>query len=230
MKDNLERVASMVVMIATVVIAAMLAHREFVRPSASVPSGPVQSLAFDSAWRTLLPVGIELGDVRAPVKLIVFADLECPFCREFHSVARRIEQHFPGRVSEVFVHYPLSMHRFAKLMARGAECASQERRTSAFIDVAFAKQDSLGLISWASYAEQAGVSDTLAFLGCIRDTVSIARINEGLSAGDALAVRGTPTVIVNGWRFSTPPTESTLVAVITELLDGKAPRLAAGGK
>lgn len=87
------------------------------------------------------------------------------------------------------------------------------------VDVLFRKQDSLGLKPWAGYATEAGVPDTAAFNACASTTTATARIDEGLRIGNAIGVRGTPTIVVNGWKFPLAPDEGELNKRIKSLLN-----------
>lgn len=146
-----------------------------------------------------------------------FSDLECPFCRRFHLALRSAQADLDVPVRSVFIHYPLPQHRFAIPAARGSECAREQGRFDEFIDAIFSKQDSLGLRSWVSYARDAAVSDTSAFGSCIARSDVPLRVEQGRTSGDELHVSGTPTVIINGWRYPVPPYEG-----LTKVLEAAA--------
>ncbi|MEK7067441.1 MAG: thioredoxin domain-containing protein [Patescibacteria group bacterium] len=62
----------------------------------------------------------------APITIIEFADLECPFCKEFHSVLQQIVTAYPGKVSWVYRHFPIdSLHTKARKEAEASECAAE---------------------------------------------------------------------------------------------------------
>jgi protein-disulfide isomerase len=173
-------------------------------------------------WRTLIPSGTRIGSADAPVTIVEFADLECPFCKRFHeSSLAAVQKQFGSKVSLVYVHFPITSHRFARPAARAAECASMQGVFGGFISAIYRKQDSLGLKSWTSYAVDAGVRDTAAFVVCARATGTLTLIDSGLAAGTRLHVEATPTVLVNGWRFATPPSDTTLTRVVGALLNGR---------
>lgn len=66
------------------------------------------------------------GNVAAPITIIEFADLECPFCKEFHSVLRQIVAAYPGQVSWIYRHFPIdSLHAKARKEAEASECAAE---------------------------------------------------------------------------------------------------------
>lgn len=66
-----------------------------------------------------------LGDPNAPVKIIGFSDLECPFCKQFHGTMLQVMQAYPGKVVWVFRHFPLTRHPKAFPEAEAAECVGK---------------------------------------------------------------------------------------------------------
>jgi protein-disulfide isomerase len=221
MSDRFEKTAVVVLCLTAIVMAGTMVRRASgVAGPRSVPEGPPTLV---SDWESLSATAIAMGDPGNPVRVLEFADFECPFCRKFDSTMRAIQAANPKTVTRLFVHHPLKMHRFAVPAARAAECAGEQSKFSAMHDLLFAKQDSLGLKSWSSYAHEAGISNTAAFERCIGRTTPFARIEAGTALAEAYQVKGTPTVIINGWRFSRPPNDSVLLLSIREFAAGKGP-------
>lgn len=203
MTDRLERWASLIVTVAAVAVAGTVVRREFARGSRSQPS--VAYVDAVENWRDILPHGRHLGNPSAPISIIEFADLECPFCRRYNSVLQVVRGKHPDKVSLVFVHLPLPMHRFARHAARVAECAGKQGRFGETVDALYASQDSFGLKPWAAYGGEAGVPDTVQFSQCLGDTGPMEIVDSGLAVAGRLGIVATPTILVNGWRFSEPP-------------------------
>jgi len=67
------------------------------------------------------------------------------------------------------------------------------------------------------------IADTAAFMRCVHDTASHAAIAAGRQLGRDLAISGTPTIFVNGWRFTSPPDDATLQRVVGRLRAGQDP-------
>ncbi len=227
MSSPLERVLSATLTVAAVVMAAVLVKREFF-PS---PRGPVNvpvsgELELDPEWRTYLAHAHVQTPATAPVVLIEFVDIECPACRGFHVGALSAARAEYGAQLDVrYVHWPLPSHRFARPGAEAAECAGQQGRLPEYLEAVFARQDSLGLKAWVSYATDAGITDTSAFSGCLRNPAVLrARIDSGVAIAERRDFFGTPTILVNGWRFPGPPSELRLRQVIEDLLAGREPR------
>lgn len=179
-------------------------------------------------WSQLLAEGIPLRDsgdapssaaAESPT-IVVFTDLECPFCRRFHEELTEFRKGHD--VPVLIVHYPLRIHRFATPAAVAAECASAQGRMKSLVDAVYGKQDSLGLKSWTSYATEAGVADTIQFRECAA-AKTLPRIERHLALARALQVGGTPAVVVSGWVFDRPPTRQELSEAIASIRQGRHP-------
>lgn len=219
MADRFDRITNTIAVLGAVVTVFLLARREL-RPESSnrSTSSPAE---FVEDWREMLPDSSEIRDKQ--IVIVEFSDLECPFCREFHTTLQAVEPKLRGRLHHEFLHYPIPAHRLAMPAARAVECARREGRANEMIDVLFAQQDSLGVKPWSELAAQALVADEASFLACTRSNETDARIQRDVSLGQRLGVRGTPTVLVNGWRFAGTPREPLFSQVISDLMEGRNP-------
>lgn len=87
-----------------------------------------------------LPV---LGDANAPVTIVQFSDLECPFCKQFVDGAYpQIKSEYldTGKAKMYFRHYPLPFHPMAKPFALAVECANDQEKMWEMHDLIFSKQ------------------------------------------------------------------------------------------
>ncbi len=69
-----------------------------------------------------------LGDLSAPIKIIEFSDLECPFCKRFHTTMLQIIDEYGknGKVAWIFRHFPLdTINPKGRKEAEAAECAAE---------------------------------------------------------------------------------------------------------
>lgn len=222
MTDRIERVLSAILVLAAVAIAVGMIHREFFAESTvASPYGPAPK--FEKAWERTLGAGERIGDAAAPVRVVVFSDLECPYCRTFHASMLKVLAAEPKSVSMIFVHSPMAGHRFALPAARAAECARSVGKFAEFISVIFAKQDSLGLKPWGAYAEAAGIQDTLAIASCANSHDSFRRINDGMAMSSHLNVTGTPTILFDGWRVEGGPSTEEITRIARVLKKGGRP-------
>jgi protein-disulfide isomerase len=174
-------------------------------------------------WRDYTTSGIRMGPDSAPLTIIALSDFECPFCRRLAKDLQYIRENHPTTVSVVFLHHPLGNHRFAEPAARAAECAHAQGRFEPFHDLLFANQDSLGLKSWSAFATQAGVLDTVEFERCRLEKGHMKRVEAGLDIGKEVGLRGTPTVLLNGWRLAHPPSLRELEKSVQAVTEGRPP-------
>jgi protein-disulfide isomerase len=69
------------------------------------------------------------GDISAPVKIVEYSDLECPFCKRFHTTLQEIMKSSYGtenKVAWVFREFPLAqLHPKAVKEAEAAECVAE---------------------------------------------------------------------------------------------------------
>ncbi|HTR78570.1 MAG TPA: thioredoxin domain-containing protein [Gemmatimonadaceae bacterium] len=195
-------------------------------PARSKPAPP----AFVKDWRNLIASGERLGPQSAPVVVAEFGDFQCPVCRLFKRTYDSVSMALGDTVALVFVHFPLkSIHHFADAAARASECAANQGRFAAFYDLAYAKQDSLGIKTWQSFAREAGVPNLPQFDTCTSDTLQTGRVSRGHQAGEQLGVKGTPTLLINGWEYSGALRSDRLDSAIHMLLRGKpAPAFSRG--
>ena len=221
MYDRFEKVASATLTAAALALVALFARREFraTQVKASDPGTPT----YVSDWGNLLAHGRLIGNPSARARIIEFADLECPSCRGFNETITRLQRKHPDDVALIFIHYPLAYHRFAIPAARAVECAHEAGRFAELASLIYEKQDSLGLTSFPALALRAGVNDTSAFSKCLDRPTGHPLIAAGLAAGKRIKIRGTPTVILNGWMYAETPNEIELARDIEQVLAGKDP-------
>jgi protein-disulfide isomerase len=205
------------------ITTSLVIRREVISRQTSSTQLANQKPTLVQNWKSHLVDGVILGPPGAQVQLVEFADFECPFCGEFHKTLKVLRDRYPTQLSVTFVHFPLPGHRFALPAARVAECAGEQGRFEAMYDQLYDGQDSFGLKPWSDYATAAGVPDLGAFDACVKKTNPIQRIEEGKQLGAKLDVRGTPTLIVNGWKLGHPPTAEELDGMVKAVLAGKSP-------
>lgn len=212
MNHNWDRAQSTLMALATVAVAAALLHHEF-----GGPGRPRSEHVKE--WRAIIPDARVVGNPNAPVKVVEFADLQCPGCKDFNTRIKKFEAKYGNRLAVAFVHFPLPMHPLAIPAARAAECANSQGRFAEMLDTLYAGQSSYGIRPWSAFARAAGVPDSAAFAICMSDTLTVPPIvRAGRTVGEKFAVNGTPTVLVNDWRFGAPPTDAELDEAIGKAL------------
>jgi protein-disulfide isomerase len=221
MNNKLDRILTVTLAVCALFTTGLVLHRELSAPPDPVSGVPKPRFVPD--WKSEFTDGIQLGSTNAPVQIIEFADFECPYCADFHRVVQALRQRYPAKVALTYVHLPLPMHRFAIAAARAAECAGEQGRFEGMHDRLFEEQNSFGLKPWADYAAEAGVENIATFNACLERSVPFARIEQGKHAADRLNIKATPTLMVNGWLFGTPPSADQLDTQVRAILAGRSP-------
>lgn len=183
-------------------------------------SSPQQGRSEDEVvedWGDYLDRGHRIGPATAAVTIVEFGDYECPFCKQVEGPIRAVLGAFPGDVSLVYRHFPLSYHEHAYKAARIAECAAAQGRFSEAHRMLF-DAESLGDIVLEDFGTSAAIEDLPAFVDCASREDPVATIERDLTAGRDLSVAATPTIVVNGLRLARTPDSTRLQQVVEAAL------------
>ena len=139
----------------------------------------------------------------ATITMMEYSDLECPFCKAFHEVAKRLLEKNGDELAWVYRHFPLdSIHPKARKEAEAAECASElggKQKFWEYIDLIFtttASNNKLDPALLPQFATQLGLDKT-AFEACLASGKYADRIEADFQNGVEIGISGTPTVIVS---------------------------------
>ena len=158
------------------------------------------------------------GPEEAPVTLVEYGDLECPFCGQAEPVVRELLSDF-GDLRYVWRHLPLNdVHPRAQLAAEAAEAAGAQGRFWEMHDLLLAHQDALKPSDLTRYAADLGL-DVDRFTDELRRHIWAARIAEDVDGADLSSVSGTPTFFVNGVRHQGAYDLETLSVVVRRARD-----------
>jgi Na+/H+ antiporter NhaA len=139
------------------------------------------------------------GPLDAPVTLVEYGDMECPYCGQAEPVIRELLADF-GDVRYVWRHLPLNdVHPMAQQAAEAAEAAAEQGAFWEMHDLLMRHQDALRLPDLVGYARELGL-DLERFEEDVRKHSGRARIAEDVDGADLSGVSGTPTFFVNGRR------------------------------
>jgi len=152
------------------------------------------------------------GNASAPVKIIEFSDLECPFCQQFHVTMNQVMDIYgkTGQVAWIYRSFPLDIHPKGTLEAHAAECAAEIGGNDIFwkfIDKIFAvtpANNGLDLSILPTIAKNLGL-DVTKWQECQTSNRYGVRIQANISDGLSAGVQGTPYSIVVAPNGTTYP-------------------------
>lgn len=152
------------------------------------------------------------GSLSASVKIVVYSDLECPFCKFFHFELMKAYQEFgpSGQVAIVYRNFPIdSLHSKARNEAEAAECVAEiggNDKYWLFLDKLFAitpSNNGLDPAQLPILAKAAGV-DKSAFQSCLDSGKYADKIDQQILEAERLGAQGTPFPIVVTSTSKTP--------------------------
>jgi protein-disulfide isomerase len=160
---------------------------------------------FSDKLAALPPTGYAFGPVDAKVKLVIFSDFECPYCREFAKTVREnVPKKYPKDVRVVFEDFPLeAIHPWARAAAEASHCVG-DQSTAAFWDYhdwIFAHSAEIKLenfkgkiLAWAAERKLDGTK----LQSCMDTHAEAGVVTDSENRGKALLIKQTPTSFANG--------------------------------
>ena len=163
-----------------------------------------------------------IGQATAPVTIIEYASLTCPHCARFHDqVLPALKKGLieSGKVRLVYRDFPLDQLAMAGSVL--ARCAGRDRYF-AFLDVLFRDQ-----ARWARSQDPVQALSQIARLGgmgkekfesCLKDQMlQEVILKQRLDGSQKYQVNSTPTLIINGKKYSGGLTLDQIKAVVATL-------------
>ena len=140
-----------------------------------------------------------LGKKEAPVTIVEFIDIQCPFCARFHPLVVEAVAAFPDKVKAVVKNYPLPFHQQAIPAAKAALAAGEQGKYWEMLDGLLKNSSSLNEKQFNTLAKDLGLN-VKKFQKDYKDkdTQWQEHIQKDISLGNKVEVRGTPTIYING--------------------------------
>jgi protein-disulfide isomerase len=141
-----------------------------------------------------------LGNPNAPIKIVEYTDLECPFCKQFHGTMKQVMDKYgkDGQVAWVLRNFPLAqLHPNAPKLALAAECVAELGGNSVywkFLDAVFVSAPINTFFDFTkldSVVASVGV-DTAAFEACYQSNKYQDKITKEFNDAVASGGQGTP--------------------------------------
>jgi protein-disulfide isomerase len=180
------------------------------------------------------------------VVVVVFDDLQCPFCTIMHqTLFPQVLKEYGDRVSFVYKDFPLPNHAWATHAAVDANCLGAQNQDAywSFIDSVHASQKEINneqtlplrfeLLD--QIALQLGARkqlDAASLQACVK-TQNDAAVKASIDQGSMIGVEATPTVLINGEEISSGATSLPRIrAALNKALKdtGSAPPQAAAAQ
>ncbi|MGC2696777.1 MAG: thioredoxin domain-containing protein [Candidatus Angelobacter sp.] len=171
------------------------------------------------------------GNPDAKVTIVNFDDFECPFCSRMHqTLFSNVFKDYEGKVRVIYKDYPLvEIHPWAMHAAIDGNCLG-EQNSPAYWDFADYVHANQKMISGKSIADananldsqtkdqaQKHQLDQVKLQACMQKQDE-SGVRASMAEGDKLGVDSTPTLFINGERFTGAVPEQELRAVLDRAL------------
>ena len=138
------------------------------------------------------------GDQKAPIAIVEYTDLQCPYCSKFHKetwplIKRDLVD--TGKVVFYTHDFPLPMHPNAFPAAVADLCAGVFNKFWEARDWMASNPDKLDPENVGALLGDLGL-DKEAMLGCMQDEASQNHVKHEIERGQAINVSGTPTFVI----------------------------------
>ena len=221
--------------LAVVAVVGAAGYERFFKPNPPVIAGPASSAPAEPAAAPATPVAdalqvrpgdLVIGEAAATVTIIEYASLTCPHCAAFHAnTLPALKERYidKGNVKLVFRDFPLD--GLALRAAMLPHCAGPERYYG-LLGTLFARQlqwatakDPLNALS--SISLQAGMNGE-EFKACLANkAIEDQVLQSAMEASKGLGVNATPTLFINGLKYSGALTIEQIGAVVDPLVGAK---------
>ncbi len=161
------------------------------------------------------------GNKDAKVKIFVFSDFQCPYCKQFWSSLRGAMKQYGDKIFVDYKEFPLPIHPQSQNAANAAMCALDQNKFWEYGDKLYATQDdwgnSQGTAKFKTYAQQIGLNVT-QFDQCLDNKTHQDAINADTKEAQNLSIAGTPGIFINDQFTNGAMTSAQLNQAIDQAL------------
>jgi protein-disulfide isomerase len=158
------------------------------------------------------------GKAGAKVRLVEFADFQCPYCSRAAETVKQLAAKYGDRVEFSYRHFPLrSIHPDAQRASEIAMCAGEQGKFWEAHDALYAHQETLDEASAKRFVVEAG-TDAAKLDECLAAGRGTKMVETDVKAGELAGLEGTPSFFINGRAFTGNPSVSGLSQALDEEL------------
>ncbi|MBU2025962.1 MAG: thioredoxin domain-containing protein [Patescibacteria group bacterium] len=163
------------------------------------------------------------GNQDAPVKVMIFSDFQCPYCKKFDETFNKVFAKYQDKMQVSFRQLPLSnIHPQAYPAALASLCANEQEKFWEMYDTLFSNQDEWGKNEadktvFTKYAGAISI-DADKFKKCMDDETYAPIIEQDEKTAQEFGLSGTPSIFINDEFVSGAISEQDLAEIIEKQL------------
>jgi protein-disulfide isomerase len=222
--------AAAVLVVVAIVVSGGSSDKAKSRPAAAQKAtGAIPGQKESAEMLAGIPqTGLYLGNPAAPVRVVEFADLQCPFCREYSlQVLPQLVQDYvrSGKVRMEFRTLSF-LGKDSVTAGRAAAAAAQQDKLWNFVDVFYFNQgeENSGYVtpSFLHRIEKAAGVDPAKADAFAASPASLKPLKAANALADQFSVQSTPTILVGkrGGKLTAVQADPTDVGAFKSAIDG----------
>lgn len=139
-----------------------------------------------------------LGDINAPVQIIIYDDFDNEFSADYYKTIKQTIEAYGEKIVVAYRHFPMRSHANANIAALASECAGEQGKFWEMAELLFAARsaDKLNEDTINSSAVELQM-DKAKFDVCLTDQKISDKIQASLTQADNINVTGVPTTFIN---------------------------------
>jgi protein-disulfide isomerase len=143
-----------------------------------------------------------LGPENAPLTLVAYGDLQCPHCRLVQPIITEVAGELKDSLRMAFRHFPITQnHPYAQLAAEALEAAGSQGKFWEMMELIYRDDAPMDRDALCRTAKKAGVN-LKQFTRDLDGEVYRDRVRADYLSGVRAGVKGTPTIFINGERYT----------------------------
>ena len=158
----------------------------------------------------------------APIRLTVFSDFECPFCKVVAEQMSNFQRRYPGKINIQYMFFPLDAKCNSSVKTRmhanacdaAALSACDTAKFAEVHDEIFANQDKLGAGALNEIAKKHNLEACLA-------NPDMNKVINIINLSTKYNLKSTPTIIVNGKKIEGTIPNVQFYAIFDDILKGQ---------
>ncbi len=162
-----------------------------------------------------------VGPQNAQITIVEYGDFQCPSCKAYQPIVKRLLDEFKDSARLVYRNYPLTqIHQHAWGAAKAAEAANKQGKYWEMHELLYDKQDEWNktkdeLATFSDYAKSLNLN-VETFKKDFASTEIEKKVHDDQLSGDALRITGTPTFFVNGRLIELPGSYDAFASLVRD--------------
>lgn len=157
----------------------------------------------------------------APLRISVFSDFQCPFCKYASQAVEEVIKHYKGKINVQYYFFPLdnacnhnvehAMHPYACKAATLAAC--DPTKFKAIHDEVFSRQGELSFEMLDQMEKDHGLQN------CFTNEAVKTKVLDSIAVGDSIKVNSTPVMVINGRKITAALEAVNMKAILDSILE-----------